>query len=370
MPLTSRQSTLQIFRNVPWHLLAVLFLIVGIGIWNLASAASGSSPDLWKTQVLWFLLGLGACFTITLFDYKLFMSLAYPCYGLVVLLLVFVEVKGHNAMGAQRWIDLGPMKLQPSELMKIGIILVMARFFHEDPHTDEGYSLLQLWKPAILLGIPCALVMKQPDLGTTAMIVAAAGSIILVAKIKWKSLLFIVVAGTVAFIFGWFNVLHDYQKKRILTFLDPESDIRGSGYHASQSRIALGSGQLTGKGWGQGTQTQLSFLPEQHTDFVFSVWGEEHGFLGTMTVLALFLLLILMMIQVAASAREKFGAFLTVGVTAMIFWHMFINIGMVASVVPVVGVTLPFMSYGGSSMLTNMAGMGIVFSVAMRRRQY
>lgn len=368
--MSSRNSKLQLFRNVPWHLVIVLLAIAGLGIWNLASAASSSVPDLWQRQGLWFLIGLAACVLVTLVDYRYFISLAYPLYGFVVLLLVVVEVRGHHAMGAQRWIDLGPMHLQPSELMKIGIVLVMARFFHEDPRTDEGHSIFQLWQPAILLLIPIALVMKQPDLGTSAMIAAAAGTIILVAKVKWRSLLFIAISCAGVGIYAWFNLLHDYQKKRVFTFLQPESDVLGSGYHASQSLIALGSGQLWGKGWGKGTQTQLSFLPEQHTDFVFSVWGEEHGFVGAILLLALYFVLIAMMIHVAATAREKFGAFLALGVTAIIFWHMFINIGMVASVVPVVGVTLPFMSYGGSSMLTNMVGMGLIINVAMRRHLF
>ena len=368
--MSPRKSTLSLLQNVPWHLVIVLALIAALGIWNLASTASSSDPTLWQRQGLWFLIGLAACMVMTLVDYRYFLSLAYPIYGFVVLLLVIVEVKGHNAMGAQRWIDLGPMHLQPSELMKIGIVLVMARFFHEDPHTEEGHSIFQLWQPALLLLIPIALVMKQPDLGTSAMIAAAAGSIILVAKVKWRSLLFIAASFVAVAVYAWFNLLHDYQKRRVFTFLSPESDVLGSGYHASQSLIALGSGQMWGKGWGQGTQTQLSFLPEQHTDFVFSVWGEEHGFVGTLFLLLLYFVLIAMMLQVAATAREKFGAFLALGVTAIIFWHMFINIGMVASVVPVVGVTLPFMSYGGSSMLTNMVGMGLIINVAMRRHLF
>ncbi|MDR0965053.1 MAG: rod shape-determining protein RodA [Myxococcales bacterium] len=368
--MTSQKTKFQLIQHIPWHLMFVLLLIAGIGIWNLASAASSSSPDLWQRQGLWFLIGLASCVGIMLIDYRYFLSLAYPIYGFVVLLLVFVEVKGHNAMGAQRWIDLGPMHLQPSELMKIAIVLVLARFFHEDPHTDKGHSIFQLWQPGLLLLIPIVLVMKQPDLGTSALIAATAGSMILVAKVRWKSLCFMAVSGVALGIFAWFELLHDYQRKRVFTFLDPESDILGSGYHASQSLVALGSGQLWGKGWGRGTQTQLSFLPEQHTDFVFSVWGEEHGFVGALVLLVLYVLLIAMMLQVAATAREKFGSFLALGITAIIFWHMFINIGMVASVVPVVGVTLPFMSYGGSSMLTNMVGMGLLINVAMRRHLF
>ena len=360
-------NKIEFLKHMPWHILAVLSLIVGLGIWNLASAASNMNPGLWLTQLKWFLLGLFICLVVATIDYRRLMDLAWPSYAVCIVLLLVVEIMGHAAKGGQRWIDLGVMKLQPSELMQLAVVLVMAKIFHDDPRTDKGYSVFQLWFPGIVLAIPLVLVAKQPDLGSAAMIAAAAGSIILVAKIQWKSLLFIgftFVAGAVS---AWFFYMHDYQKERVTNFLHPERDVLGKGYHASQSRIALGSGQLTGKGWGQGSQAQLAFLPEQHTDFVFSVWGEEHGFLGALFILGLFLLLVVLLLQVAATAPDKFGAFLVLGVTAFIFWHMFINIGMVASVVPVVGITLPFMSYGGSSMVTNMLGLGMVFSVAMGR---
>ena len=354
---------------MPWHILAVLAAIVGLGIWNLASAASNMNPDLWLIQLRWFFLGLFVCVVVMTVDYRRFMSLAWPSYIVGILLLIAVDVMGHAAKGGQRWINLGVMKLQPSEMMQLAVVLVMAKIFHEDPRTDKGYSVWQLWFPGLILAFPLILVAKQPDLGSAAMIASAAGSIFLVAKIKWKSLLFIGFTFLVGAVSAWFFYMHDYQKERVTNFLHPERDVLGKGYHASQSRIALGSGQLTGKGWGQGSQAQLAFLPEQHTDFVFSVWGEEHGFLGALLILGLFFLLVCMLLHVAATAQDKFGSFLVLGVTAFIFWHMFINIGMVASVVPVVGITLPFMSYGGSSMVTNMLGMGMVFSVAMARHR-
>ena len=369
--ITSRASTArQLWRNIPWPLLAMTLLIAALGIWNLASASRAAPTPIWRSQAWWLLVGLIACTGAMVLDYRYLLKLAYPAYGFVVVLLIVVLVKGRMAMGAQRWLDLGPMHLQPSELMKIAIILVMARFFHEDQHTREGYSLQQLWHPALLLGLPVALVLKQPDLGTSLMIASVAGSIVLVAKVRWRSLLVLGAGGLVAAVLAWAHLLKDYQKRRVLTFLNPEGDLLGAGYHASQSLIAVGSGQEFGKGWGQGTQTQLSFLPEQHTDFVFSVLGEEHGFMGAVILIGLYLILLLMMIAVAATAREKFGSFLAIGIAAMIFWHVFVNIGMVTGLLPVVGVTLPLLSYGGSSLLTNMIGIGLLMNVAMRRHLF
>ncbi len=210
--------------------------------------------------------------------------------------------------------------------------------------------------------------MKQPDLGTAMMVSAIAGTMILFARVKWKTLVTLSVGGVAGSLFAWSHLFKDYQKKRVLTFLNPEGDMLGAGYHASQSLIAVGSGQGTGKGWGQGTQTQLSFLPEQHTDFIFSVWGEEHGFMGGCILIALYLLLLILAVAVAMNAREKFGTYLCVGVAAMIFWHVFINIGMVTGVLPVVGVPLPLFSYGGSAMLTQVVAISLAASAQYHRR--
>lgn len=357
----------RLWRNLPWALILVALTISVLGVWNLASAARSSAHPVWRAQMSWLAIGAVVCVATAAFDYRQLLRFAYPIYGLVVVLLLAVALKGKSAMGAQRWLDFGPVHLQPSELMKIALIIVLARFYHEDQRHKDGYSLLDLWQPALLVGFPVALVMKQPDLGTAMMNTAIAGSMILFGRVRWKSLLVLGVGGIAAAVFAWLKVLKEYQKKRILTFLDPEGDVLGAGYHASQSLIAVGSGQEFGKGWGQGTQTQLSFLPEQHTDFIFSVWGEEHGFVGATILIALYLLFLLLAIGVAANARERFGTWMAVGVAAMFFWHVFINIGMVIGILPVVGVTLPLLSYGGSSMLTNMLGLGLLINVSMRR---
>ena len=366
----SARVTGRLWRHAPWHVLLVALVIAGLGVWNLVSASRVAPAPLWRSQLSWIGIGVLVAVLTMVVDYRHLLQMAYPIYGLVLLLLVGVLAKGHAAMGARRWLDLGPMHLQPSELMKIAIILVLARFYHEDQQHKEGYSLYHLWLPALLIVVPVALVMKQPDLGTAMMIAAVAGSLVLFGKVRWKSLALMVAVFVGGASLAWTHVLKDYQKKRVTSFLDPEADMLGSGYHASQSLIALGSGQGWGKGWSQGTQTQLSFLPEQHTDFIFSVWGEEHGFFGTSMLVLLYLLLLLLALGVATGAREKFGTFIAVGVCSMLFWHVFINIGMVTGTLPVVGVTLPLMSYGGSSVLTILVGLGLLMNVGMRRHLF
>jgi len=219
----------------------------------------------------------------------------------------------------------------------------------------------------LLILLPVALVMKQPDLGTALVTFFIAFTMVMFAKVRWRDLAILAVSGVAGSLFAWKRLLKPYQKDRVLTFLDPAAYARGAGYHAIQSVIAVGSGQWGGKGWGEGTQNQLSFLPEQHTDFIFSVWAEEHGFLGSLLLISLYGFLVLAAIDVASNARDKFGSFLAVGVAGLFFWHAFINIGMVSGALPVVGVPLPLFSYGGSSVLADMLGVGILLNVSMRR---
>jgi rod shape determining protein RodA len=355
------------FAHYPWHVALLVLGIAALGVWNLASASRSAHAPVWISQLWWmvggglFALGLG------LFDYRRFMRGAYVFYGFVIVLLVLVFVKGRVVMGARRWIGFGPVNLQPSELAKIAVALALARWFHMDAgKRKDGYGLFSLVVPAGITLLPAALILKQPDLGTALIVVAVGATMILFAKVRWQTLVAVgtvVVAGTV---FAYPH-LKPYQKKRVETFLNPEGDVLGAGYHATQSMIAVGSGQGVGKGWGQGTQTLLSFLPEQHTDFIFSVWAEEHGFLGCMLLLTLYYVLILSALGIVGNARDRFGHFLAVGVTAMLFWHAFINMGMVTGVLPVVGVTLPLMSYGGSSVVAVLTGIGLLNNVAMRR---
>lgn len=357
----------RLLRNVPWGLVGFAAAIAVISVVNLASASRVAHAPVWIDQIIWFGLGGAMAAASLLIDYRVLHRLAWPIYVLVVLLLIAVEIHGDTVMGAQRWLVIGPLRLQPSETAKLAVVFMLARFYHEEGEKPGGYSLLELWRPALILGVPYVLILKQPDLGTASMLAFVAGSMVLASRVKWRAVATIGLTGVAAAILGWMFVLHDYQKKRVLTFLDPESDQLGSGYHANQSMIAVGSGQWAGKGWAHGTQTQLSFLPEQHTDFVFSVFAEEWGMRGGLVLLALFFGLTIAGLRVAATARDRHGSFLAIGATAMIFWHVFVNIGMVTGVLPVVGVTLPLMSYGGSSALTIMACVGLLVNVGARR---
>ena len=273
--------------------------------------------------------------------------------------------------------------MQPSEFAKLAVILVLARYFHDRLPPKGGYRIWELLVPFVLILVPAALVLKQPDLGTALIIAAVGFTICVFARIRPITLgvlgvmalsplvlIGLIVTAPPGASLAETHLLKKYQRQRVETFLNPEGDALGAGYHANQSMIAVGSGQLTGKGFGQGTQTQLSFLPEQHTDFIFSVWAEEHGFLMCSLLILLYLGLVLWTLSVAARARERFGTFCAVGVGALFAWHVFINIGMVSGLLPVVGVTLPLLSYGGSSLLTVLLGVGLVLNIDMRRGGY
>jgi rod shape determining protein RodA len=351
------------FSRFPWHVALLVAGIGAIGVWNLASA----SPAVWKTQAAWMGVGVLVALATTLFDYRSYQRLAWVFYGVVVLLLLLVFVKGRTVMGARRWISLGGMNLQPSELAKVAVIMALASWFRWDQaRRKEPLGLLRIAPPLLITLVPAVLIQKQPDLGTALIVVAIGCTMLLFARVRWKTLAMVVGVAAIGAALAYPH-LKPYQKKRVETFLNPEGDALGAGYHAMQSKIAVGSGQALGKGWQQGTQSYLSFLPEQHTDFIFSVWAEEHGFVGSLLLLALYFWLIAAAVDIAGNARDRFGHFLAVGVTAMLFWQMTVNIGMVTGVLPVVGVTLPLMSYGGSSVLSVFLGLGLLLNVAMRR---
>lgn len=355
------------FNHYPWHVLFLTMAIAALGVWNLASASRSAHAPVWIPQL--YAMGAGAviALAIGLFDYRRFMRGAYVFYAIVIVLLVLVMVKGRVVMGARRWLTLGPVNFQPSELAKIAVALALARWFHMDAgRRKNGYGLAAIAVPVVITLVPAVLVLRQPDLGTALIVVAIGGTMILFAGVRWKALV-VMVAVVAVGSFVAYPHLKPYQKKRVETFLNPEGDALGAGYHATQSMIAVGSGQGLGKGWGQGTQTLLSFLPEQHTDFIFSVWAEEHGMVGCLVLLALYFSLIMAGLQIAGNARDRFGHFLTVGVTGMLFWQVFINMGMVTGLLPVVGVTLPLLSYGGSSVMAVLIGIGLIDNVAMRR---
>ncbi|SNB44696.1 rod shape-determining protein RodA [Geobacter sp. DSM 9736] len=359
----------RLFTNFDWTLFGLVLTIVTIGVINIASASASykmvGTPYALK-QIYWILAGLTLVTAVCSIDYHLFEDVAYWFYGLLVLLLVGVLVIGKTSMGATRWLDLGFVTIQPSEPMKIVIIITFARFFTYNP-VFQGLTLRGLMQPLMLLGAPALLIMKQPDLGTAILVILVACSMLLYVGLRWKTVLAVFMAILPVLYVGWHHLLREYQKKRILNFIDPEHDPLGSGYHIIQSKIAVGSGGLLGKGYMQGTQSQLRFLPEQHTDFAFSVFAEEWGFAGCLVLLVLYMLLILWGLQIADRCNDRFGSLVAVGVTAMLFWHTVINIGMVIGLFPVVGVPLPFFSYGGTSMVTSMVGVGMLLNIRMRR---
>ncbi|MCB0339122.1 MAG: rod shape-determining protein RodA [Bdellovibrionales bacterium] len=294
---------------------------------------------------------------------------AYPLYWITIVLLVAVLLFGTVSHGSRRWISLGGFNFQPAELAKVSVIFVLARYLSKVEMPRFGFTLKQLTMPGLLLGFPMALVMRQPDLGTALSIGIIGASMILFVGIRPKVLasvaLIIIISGVPA----WHS-LYPYQQRRILTLLDPAADPRGSGYHVNQSKIAVGSGELSGKGFLQGTQTQLEFLPEHTTDFVFSVLSEEWGFLGAVSVLGLYFLLLSLILRIGLRCRDFFSSLICFGVAVMLFFHMTVNIGMVLGLLPVVGLTLPLFSYGGSSMIMFMFSIGVVLGIGMRRFQF
>lgn len=365
-PRSLEKSFLQKIFDINWLMVLILITIACIGGAMLYSVAGGSM-DPWASRHLTrFAFACLIMLGIALVDIRYWMAAAYPAYGAALLALIAVEFVGVTGMGGQRWIDLGPLRLQPSELMKIALVLALARYFH-GLQLFRAQRLQSLGVPLLMILLPCVLVVRQPDLGTALMIVTGGIAIIFLAGARtW---LFVAggCAALAAIPIGW-NFLRDYQKQRVLTFLNPESDPLGAGYQIMQSKIALGSGGLTGKGFLQGTQSHLNFLPEMKTDFIFTVLAEEFGMVGGLALIFLYLGLLAYAILVGLSCRNQFGRLLSVGLAFTLFLYVFINIAMVMGLLPVVGVPLPLVSYGGSAMLTMMVAYGLILSVAVHRR--
>jgi len=360
----------RLLQNFDWILLLILVLIGTVSVLNLYSATfplkqTGSS-QIFVKQIYWFLIGFAVLLMMTTFDYHLLETLAYPIYIFTLILLVMVLLIGDLRSGSQRWLSIAGLSFQPSELAKIAVVIVLAKFFNERGQANE-YGLRELWQPFLLTALPAILIIREPDLGTALCLVVVSVSILLFVKIKWKSLLILVLTSLSAAPFIWRFLLKEYQKNRILTFINPEMDPLGAGYHITQSKIAIGSGLFWGKGFLKGTQTRLHFLPEQHTDFAFSVFAEEWGFMGSLCLLLLYLFLMLWGINIAKNSKDKFGAIIALGIIAIIFWQLVINVSMVTGLLPVVGIPLVMVSYGGSSIVMTMAGMGLLMNISMRR---
>ena len=360
------QMTLaQKFLQLNWGLILLLLLVASIGFAMLYSAAGGSFEPWAVRQMGRFAVGGVIMLAVAMVDIRIWMRYAYVIYGVGLVMLIWVDIAGVIGMGAQRWIYFGPISIQPSEIMKVAIVLVLARYFHGLSHEQVGRPQNLIW-PVALVFMPAGLVLVQPDLGTATMLTLTGGMLFLLAGVRlWKFA--VLIAGFGALLPIAWGFLRDYQKQRVLTFMNPESDPLGSGYHIMQSKIALGSGGIFGKGFLEGSQSHLNFLPEKQTDFIFTALAEEWGIVGGMTLLALYTLIIVYGYAIALRSRSQFGRLLALGMTSMFFLYVFINIAMVMGLLPVVGVPLPLVSYGGTSMLTLLFGFGLIMGVYVHR---
>jgi rod shape determining protein RodA len=359
----------RLLQNFEWSAPLLALLLALAGVVNLMSAASsdagGMAPAAVR-QLAWIGMGLLVMFIALVPDYRRLERAGPFIYVAGIVALLAVLAVGPIIKGAQRWLILGPVRLQPSELFKIIMVVVFARLLARR-QSNASLGLVDLILPAVILGAPAFLILKQPDLGTAMLVVLTSMSFLLIVPVRLRTVATLGIGGIAFVSVAWSFYLHDYQKQRISTFLNPDLDRLGTAYHAIQSQIAVGSGGLFGKGWGDGSQTQLDFLPEQQTDFVFSVLGEEWGFVGASVILLIYVGLMIRGLMIARASKDLFGAYLAIGVTGMFFWAGTINVGMVIGVLPVVGVPLPLFSYGGSSLLTCMLGIGLLMNVSMRR---
>jgi len=359
--LTIRQKLLQL----NWQFVLLIMLTASVGFAMLYSAADGNFDPWASRQISRFAVGVAIMLTVALIDIRIWLRAAYPIYGACLALLAAVEIMGFIGMGAQRWIDMGFFKLQPSEVMKIAVVLALARYFHRFD-VDEVGLLRNLIIPVFIVVAPMALVLRQPDLGTAGVIAMVGAAMFWIGGVRVWQFGVVAAAAAAAVPVGW-QFLHAYQKQRIFTFLNPETDPLGSGYHILQSKIALGSGGLFGKGFLQGTQGHLNFLPEKQTDFIFTMLAEEFGLVGGVGLIALYALLVGYGLYIALCCRSQFARLLAMGITVNFFLYVFINIAMVMGVLPVVGVPLPLISYGGTAMLTVLTGFGLVMSCWLHR---
>jgi rod shape determining protein RodA len=365
------------FDNLPWGMVFLVLTIALIGIAAVYSATytSRGPSSLFTKQIVWVFIGLIIMFLALIPDYHTVGRYAYVLYAISLVLLFLVMIMGKTGMGAQRWLAIGPFAFQPSELAKISLTLALARYFAEDPKQGD-YELKDLAIPAAMVLVPLMLVLKQPDLGTAIMLFLTSTIIVLLAGIRLRSVVVVLVIGvtiaSLVFLVSpvrhkiW-SSLKPYQQNRIKAFIDPSSDPLGSGYHANQSKISVGSGQITGRGYRKGTQSQMAFLPERHTDFIFAVIAEETGLVGSSVLLFLYLLLLLIGVDASKNAKDRLGVLMAGGIVSMLSLYVFINMGMALGIVPVVGVPLPLVSYGGTSIITTFLSLGILLNIQARR---
>lgn len=359
----------RLITHINWSLLTFMLLLFVVGTTNLYSASGIRMEDgitvstFYQRQMIWGGFGILVMAACMSFDYRHLQSLALPFFLLSLVALAFVPFFGKVIYGARRWLDLGFFNFQPSEMAKLAVLILGARVLAVDGVVLSWGRLIQVLSIGL---VPAALIVLQPDLGTALTVLAILGGMILYHGLQRKVFRTCLIIIPLLIPVAWLN-MHDYQKQRVMTFLDPGNDPRGAGYHIIQSQIAIGSGQLSGKGFLQGTQSQLRFLPEKHTDFAIAVYGEEWGFVGCVALITLFCLFLLSIFNTARDAKDRFGSTLAAGIFIYFFWQIFINAGMVLGIMPVVGIPLPFISYGGSAMLVNFALIGLVLNISMRK---
>ncbi len=352
-------------RGLQWGLVLLIAAISAIGFAMLYSAANGSLQPWASRQMTRFAIAFVPMLVVAVVDVRHWFRSAYWIYVAALLLVIAVDVRGFVGMGAQRWIDLGVIQLQPSEIMTIGLVLALARYFHSLP-SENVIRIPYLIPPVLLIIIPVVLVLKQPDLGTALLLLVSGAALCFLGGVRLRLFAAAGLIAAVAAPFAW-RMLRDYQKTRLYTFLDPDQDPLGAGYHIMQSKIALGSGGLFGKGFLLGTQTHLSFLPEKQTDFIFTMLAEEFGLVGGLVLLALYILVIAYAFAIALRSRSQFGRLLGLGLATNFFLYAFINTAMVMGLIPVVGVPLPLISYGGTAMVTMMLGFGLIMNIGIHR---
>jgi rod shape determining protein RodA len=356
----------RLLTHFDWLTLSLTLALTLTGIATVYSATHSHQPAIYRKELYWAATGALALIVAAALNYSLVERFAYAFYGATLALLASVFFIGSTMGGARRWIHLGAFSVQPSEAAKLALIVALARYFSARPVPREGMEIKALAAPALLLAAPFLMIARQPDLGTAIILWMIFWSMVLVVKVRARVLAGVVLSCAAVFPLAW-RSLKGYQKARLTSFLDPGSDPLGSGYHLLQSKIAIGSGGVIGKGFTKGTQGKLMFLPEHHTDFIFSVLAEEWGLIGSLTVLGLFLGLVFRGLHTANDAKDRFGYLMALGITSMFFWHAAINLGMVTGMLPVVGVPLPFVSYGGSFLVTSMTAAGLIINIRMRR---
>lgn len=355
-------------KGIPWPMVTLVYALLIIGLLNMYSATGAHvSPMRFQDQLNNVMLGTAMMiFWGVVLDIRTVERMTIFGYIVVCIMLLLVDLTGHVAKGSQRWIAIGPVRVQPSEFAKFIIILITARSFTMMRGMYD-FGLVSLWRQAFFIGVPFILILIQPDLGTAGLVLMIASLQVVLVRLRLRSILIAVGAGVTVAALAWNFFMYDYQRLRVLNFINPMNDPRGTGWHSIQSMIAVGSGGIGGRGFQQGTQSQLNFLPERHTDFIFSVLAEEHGLIGCVIVFALYLILVLQVFQIAERARDTFSALVALGVAGFLMFHFIINVAMVLGLFPVVGVPLSLISYGGTHMLTVMSCIGLLIGVERRR---